>query len=149
MIGTKRGMTTSLRMLGVDVGEVWYGLALSDTLGLVCTPLDTLEADWDRVAEQIAAIAERNRVARIVVGIPVSLDGKVKGSAKRSRHTIRLLRKIVEVPVVGWDERFTTAEAIRYLRESGSSSRQIRGKIDSAAAAILLESYISSLRSVS
>ncbi len=132
-------------MLGVDVGEVRIGLALSDPTGSIVTPLKALDARGaPHDQERIASIASEHEAATIVVGLPISMDGTVGSMARKVQAFCRLLRELTDLPVQTIDERLTTAEAEMRLRAAGVQPSRDKGRLDSAAAAIILESYLAS-----
>ena len=138
---------TSWKMLGVDLGTVRIGVAVSDETGTVCTPRKVILAQGDKNDMlTLARIAEHENATSIVVGIPLSLEGKYGIQAKKARSVMTRLRKFTSLPVVGWDERLTTSQALRLLRENNVKGKDARLKVDSAAAALMLDSYISYLR---
>ena len=134
-----------LRVLGIDHGQKRIGVALSDAMGMLASPLTTIEHTSD--AEDVNAIVtliEQNRVSEIVVGIPISLDGSIGSQAKRAAYFARLIAKHSNKPVETIDERFSTQEAKRKIQESGRQRSKDKGRLDSAAAAVLLQSYLDS-----
>lgn len=128
-------------MLGVDVGEVRVGLAASDPRGVLAHPVATLArdqesgTDLDRIVEEAL---EREAVL-VVVGLPRSLSGEEGVAAQRARQYAVALQRRLQVPVRLWDERLTTVDAHRSLRESGVKGRDQRGIVDQAAATLILQ----------
>lgn len=128
-------------LLGVDVGEVRVGLAASDPGGVLALPVATLArddldgTDLDRIVREVV---ERGAVG-VVVGLPRSLSGEEGVAARRARRYARTLQRRLEVPVRLWDERLTTVDAHRSLRDSGVRGRDQRGIVDQAAAALILQ----------
>ena len=125
------------------MGDARIGLAVSDPTGIVCSPIAALTrtGEGDDIAA-VLRVAEREGAGRIVVGLPLSLDGS---HGPRARLTLRFtsaLRAAAEIPVDSWDERFSTAEAERRLRDAGVQPSRDRARLDSAAAAIILEAYL-------
>lgn len=134
-------------MLGVDLGERRIGLAVSDPTGLLAGALRVLQSQGR--ARDVAAVAEVAReegVEAVVVGVPVSMDGSYGPMAEKSRKFGDMLAEQLGRPVVYWDERLTTTEASRYLRDAGMRAEKRRQTIDAAAAAVLLQSYLDYLR---
>ncbi|MBN4064159.1 Holliday junction resolvase RuvX [Dehalococcoides mccartyi] len=136
------------RLLGVDYGEARIGLAISDPTGLIASPIDAVKAAGSEDAVNIARIATEREARGIVVGLPLSLDGSQGPAARKVNGFCARLRKTTDLPVFTWDERMTTVEAHTLLREAGKSPSRARGaargKIDSASAAIILNSYMQS-----
>lgn len=136
-----------LRMLGLDVGERRIGMALSDPTGTLASPLPAirrrnLEEDLRVVVEQAA----RHEARAIVVGIPISLSGRLGPQARVIRDFSDALARVSPVPVHHQDERFSTTEAERLLREGGHEPSREKGLVDSASAAVILQSYLDVLR---
>lgn len=135
-------------LLGVDVGQVRVGLAASDGIGLLAHPVETvrrdeeLRTDLDRIAEEVRG---RSAVA-VVVGLPISLSGQEGSAASRARRYAVALQRRLEVPVLLRDERLSTVDAHRALRESGVPGRDQRGVVDQAAAVVILQSALDARR---
>ncbi|MDG0865917.1 Holliday junction resolvase RuvX [Candidatus Lucifugimonas marina] len=136
------------RLLGVDYGEARIGLAISDPTGLIATPIEAIKAAGAADAANIARVAVEQEARGIVVGLPLSLDGSQGPAARKVNAFCDRLRKATDLSVITWDERMTTVEAHSLLREAGKSPSKARGaargKIDSASAAIILDSYMQS-----
>ena len=135
------------RILALDVGEARIGLAVSDETGTLATPAEAIKrADPESDARAVIAAAERVGASRIVVGMPVSLNGTYGPQARRVQGFRRILIEATDLPVESWDERFSTVEAERRLRESGVEPSRDRARLDSAAAAIILQSFLDQTR---
>lgn len=133
---------TDKRVLGIDPGEVRIGTALSDPLGIIAQPhsvIDRREADPH---VEIARIVDEYEVSVIVVGLPTNLDGTEGVSANRARSLADALAEAVDVPVVLWDERFTSVQAERSLIEAGVRRSERKEARDKVAAALLLQGYL-------
>jgi putative holliday junction resolvase len=136
------------RVLGVDVGTVRVGLALSDATGTLASPLETLRraknhADLDR----LAALVVEHEVTEVVVGEPVHLSGASGASAEDAgNYAQELADRIPDVPVILIDERLSTVTAASHLREGGIDSRKQRAVIDQAAAVVILQQFLDSRR---
>ncbi|REF38252.1 Holliday junction resolvase RuvX [Thermasporomyces composti] len=133
--------------LAVDVGEVRIGVARSDPSGTLAVPLETIRrgpGDLDR----IAALAAESEAVEVVVGLPVSLSGKEGPAASKVRaFASDLARRLSPLPVRLVDERLSTVGAHQAFRARGLSTRQTRGRVDQAAAAIILQSALDAERS--
>jgi putative Holliday junction resolvase len=132
------------RVLGIDLGEARVGVALSDDLGLLAHPLETINVSRRDPCERIAELAREKQVEAIVVGVPRNMDGSFGPAALKARELIERLRECVSCEVIPWDERLTTVAAERALREAGRKAKEQRSVIDQAAAQILLQSWIDS-----
>ena len=140
-------MTTG-KILALDVGERRVGLAISDPTGLLASPFGFVERGPDDISD-IARIAEDNEVVEIVVGLPITMSGESGAQAGRVRAFIRDLRRVTDIPITTLDERLSTVQAERMLRDSGRSARsrsRERGRVDAAAAAVILQARLDSRR---
>jgi putative holliday junction resolvase len=132
------------RVLGIDLGEARVGVAISDDLGLLAHPLETIDATRRDPCDRIEELARERQVDAIIVGVPRNMDGSFGPAALKARELIERLRERVSCNVIPWDERLTTVAAERALREAGRKAKQQRSVIDQAAAQILLQSWIDS-----
>jgi putative Holliday junction resolvase len=134
------------RRLGVDVGAVRIGVAVSDRDGLLATPLETVQAD-DGALARLRALATEHEIVEAVVGLPRSLSGSEGPAAAKARQFARrLARTIHPIPVRLVDERLTTVTATRGLRESGVHGRKARTVVDQVAAAVILQNALDAER---
>lgn len=134
-----------MRALGLDIGEKRIGVAVSDPSGRVATPVTVLQASGRTPVErEIARLIVDYEVARIVVGLPLSMDGTEGPQARRVRVVAARIASAVEIPVEFMDERLSSAEAGRRMREVGASERDQRGSKDMVAATIFLQAYLDS-----
>lgn len=131
------------RALGLDLGSVRVGLALSDPLGLTAQPYGRLpRRDLDRDLAPLLTLAKEREVATFVVGHPLLLSGKAGAGAEDAERFAERLRRAVAIPVVLWDERLTTVQAERSLREGEVRGRRRREVVDATAAALMLQSWL-------
>ena len=132
-----------MRLLCLDVGERRIGLAVSDLGGAMATPAGFIQRT--RLSHDIARVLEaasEKQAEGIVVGVPLSLNGTVGPQAKRVRSFIRALRRETDLFLDTVDERFSTAEAERLMRQAGRSPSRHKGDVDAAAAAVMLQQYL-------
>jgi putative Holliday junction resolvase len=136
------------RVLCIDYGEKRLGLALSDELRITAQPLGLIEVGGGKtgIEEVIALIAEHD-VAEIVLGMPFTLSGEIGRAASQVLHFARELRHRTGLSVATCDERFSTVEGERVLIEGGVKRKKRKKKVDSVAAAIVLQSYLDARRS--
>ena len=134
--------------MALDVGDRRVGIAFSDPTGTLATPFGAVERGESDV-DEILRLAEREGAGAIVVGMPYTLAGARGEQAAKTSAFVRALRdKARGVPVSTLDERLSTAQAQRLLRESDSGRRktrrrqQDRGRTDAAAAAVILQGYL-------
>lgn len=140
-----------MRTLGVDLGDVRIGLAVSDPGGLVATPLETIPAgdasDAEALGRRLAGIAEREGAERVVIGLPRALSGREGQPAQHARAVAEHVAAVGDVDVELWDERFTTVEAERSMIEGGTGRRERRQAVDRVAATLILQAYLDAQRS--
>lgn len=123
-------------------------MALSDPSSFLASPLGfirrkQLKLDVDRILK----VVDECDVKKIVVGLPLSMNGEVSAQTMRVQLFLEILREISPVRVEDWDERLSTWEAERMLREAGRKPSQDRGRSDAAAAAVILQRYLDEMRS--
>jgi putative Holliday junction resolvase len=131
------------RLLGVDYGHVRVGLSVSDADRVIASPLATYSRrDAEQDAAWFRARAAEHQIVEIVVGLPVHLDGREGAKAAEARAFGRWLNDVTGLPVVFWDERFTTVEAEGFLTAAGLTNKRRKERRDRVAAQILLQSYL-------
>jgi putative holliday junction resolvase len=131
------------RVLAVDPGSRRVGLALSDELRRLASPLRTLDAEpAETLAERVAAVAREVGAVELVVGLPTNLDGTAGEAARSARALADGLKKSTRLPVSLQDERLSSVAAERHLVGSGVRRRQRRGLVDQLAAALVLETFL-------
>jgi putative Holliday junction resolvase len=131
------------RLLGIDYGTVRVGLAVSDADRRIASPLATYSRrDPGQDAAWFRALIAEEEIGQIVIGLPVHLSGREGQKAMEARTFGRWLGKVSELPVVFWDERFTTVEAEGQLLAAGLTNKRRKARRDRVAAQILLQSYL-------
>lgn len=134
-----------MRILALDYGTVRIGVALSDELKMLATPLEYLPAEpFAKLVERLRQLIREKEVELILVGLPRNMDGTYGPAALKVQEFVAALRSALTVPIQTWDERLTSVQAHRYLAEGGVRARDRRQKVDQMAAAILLQSYLDS-----
>ena len=133
-----------MRAVGVDLGEKRNGVAISPSAATLATTYAVLIRSGRREHDhaKIRAIVEEVEAELVVIGLPLSLDGTEGPAAKSARIEAGLIAEATQVPVQLQDERLTTVEAERILKEQGLDTQQRRQIIDKVAAAILLQAWI-------
>ena len=137
------------RVLGVDLGSRRIGLALSDPLGVMASPLAVIERRGDVRADHRAILeaAREAEVERIVVGLPVSLSGRLGPAARAaSSEVAELVAAAGDLPVETYDERLTTVTAERALAAGGVRGQARRRVVDKVAAAVMLQAWLDGRR---
>lgn len=135
------------RVLGLDVGTRRIGVALSDALGMLASPLTTLNAiPRERVMHEIDRLVREHEVAEIVVGLPLTLRGEIGPQAESIQTFVRDLATVCSVPMALFDERLSTAAAEQMLRDLGVKPEKRKQQIDQMAASIILQDYLDHTR---
>jgi putative Holliday junction resolvase len=135
-----------LRILALDLGKRRIGVAVSDGLGLTAQGMETIQCRNKRTdLGAIARIVAEREVSLILVGHPLNMSGQAGAQAEWVEAYAQTLERELKLPVKLWDERLTSAEASRLLRESDAHPDRKSGTVDRMAAVILLQSYLDSL----
>lgn len=140
------------RIVGIDYGLTRIGLSLSDEQKIIATPLITFVADKKsemtvlKLLKELTTHAEthRYRIEEIVIGLPLLMNGKKGFLADEVLHFIELLHLHTSIPITSWDERLSSVQADRALRESNMTRKKRSKTVDSVAALIILQSYLNS-----
>ena len=138
-----------MRILGLDLGTITLGVAVSDELGWTAQGLETIAIDTERGdygLERLRALIDEYGVDAIVVGWPKNMNGTLGPRAEASERFAAKLREEFSLPVVLWDERLSTMAAERMLIAADVSRKKRRKVIDKMAAAVILQSYLDSKR---
>jgi putative Holliday junction resolvase len=132
-----------MRVLALDPGTQRIGVALSDELGVIAQPMGYWPAEsMAGIIETLREWVKTKEVGLILVGLPRNMDGSLGPAARQAEQFMGRIRAAIPVPVQPWDERLTTAQASRLLIESGVRRNKRKEKVDSLAAAIMLQSYL-------
>ncbi len=138
------------RVMGVDFGLARIGIAMTDPTRTLASPFEVLaEKDKGQQIKRVVALAEAHEVAAFVVGIPFMLDGSAGDMAIIAEKYAAKLERVTGLPVVRWDERYTSAEAEERLalsdprgKRRGKDGRGHKGRLDMYAAAVLLQDWL-------
>jgi len=132
------------RIMAIDFGERRIGLAVSDPLGITAQGLPTIDTRKTKdVLSHIRAIIEDKQVTKIVVGMPRNMDGSVGFKGEEVNKFIRELSQRTGMDVQTWDERLTTVQSLRSMREMGVKQKK-KGTADRISATLILQSYLDS-----
>lgn len=133
-----------MRVVGIDLGARRIGVAVSDATGTLASPHLVVRRSGDVGADhrRLAAVVAEVGAERVVVGLPLSLDGGAGPAARAAAAEAEALAAVVGVPVETYDERLTTVSAQQALRAAGTRGRRQRDVIDKAAAAVLLQAWL-------
>jgi putative Holliday junction resolvase len=136
-----------MRILALDIGEKRCGLAISDASGAVASPLTVLEAKAVlSCAPAFQRILQDHEPQMLLCGLPLSMSGEPGPQAQRIQQQAQELAQRIGLPLKFSDERLSSAQAKRALRQSGHNERSMRGKVDMIAATLFLQSYLDSQR---
>ena len=133
--------------MALDVGGRRIGVALSDTMRVIASPLTTLRAEpRARALAELAKLIRDYEVVELVVGLPLTLSGEVGPQAKLVQMFAEELARTIAVPVRLFDERLTTVAAERMMLDLGMKPEQRKARIDQLAASIILQDFLDSIR---
>jgi putative Holliday junction resolvase len=131
------------RLLGIDYGTVRIGLALSDPTRTLASPLTFLDNNSPpQVISAMSALIETHQITGLVIGMPRNMDGTYGPSAQKVRDFIAQIQKSISLPITPIDERLTTAQASKQLSGIGLNQKQLRKKVDSSCASLILQQYL-------
>jgi len=132
-----------MKIMAVDYGDAGTGLAVCDRTETLASPVGTLqEKSMAKVAEKIVYASREFEVGMVVLGLPVNMDGTEGARAQKTRKLGGMLEKIIDLPVVYWDERNTTKSAETLLSATNTYGKKRKELLDTVAASIILESYL-------
>jgi putative Holliday junction resolvase len=130
------------RVLGLDLGDARIGVAISDDARRMAVPLGTVRTGAPADVRAIADLVREHEVTLVVVGHPLLLSGKAGERAHHAERFAAALTGLLDVPVFLQDERLSTVEAERALRETGASGRERRRAVDRSAATVILQAWL-------
>lgn len=138
------------RLVGIDFGMARLGVAISDERQIIATPFQTIQAEKKteltiaKILALLSQIQESHHceIEEIIVGLPLMMNGRTGFQADEVKHFVQLLAKSTPIPVRMWDERLTTVQAERSLRESQMTRKRRSKVVDIVSAAIILQSYL-------
>ncbi len=130
-----------MRILGIDHGDVRIGIAMSDETAFLASPLTTVQNGKNAV-DEIVALVQEHGVEKIVIGLPLNMNGSCGPATKKVRAFVKKLSGKTDVPIFEMDERLTTVTAHQNLREAGLDGRQRKSVVDMAAAQIILQDWL-------
>ena len=130
------------RVLGLDLGDARIGVAISDADRRLAVPLGTVKAGAPQDIKAISKMVADNDVSLVVVGHPLSMSGAAGERAHHAERFAGALGGVLPVPVLLHDERLSTVEADRALREAGAPGRRRRRTVDQSAATVILQAWL-------
>ena len=132
-------------IISVDYGDKRTGIAICDKLEMLASPVCVI-TEWNQevLAKKIVEIANEKKADQIVVGLPKNMDGSMGFRSEACQTLGTLIQRLIEIPVVYWDERLTTVSAHRILSENNVRGKKRKNVVDAVAADIILQDYIDS-----
>lgn len=134
------------RLLGIDYGKVRIGVAVSDTTRLISRPLCTLEYKKDFIDKLQKELKPLLPIDLVIIGLPLLMSGKDSPMTEEVRKFSEYLHQALRIPVKLWDERLTSLQVEREMRDSGMKRKERASHSDTMAAALILQSYLDSQR---
>jgi len=145
-LNIKTGHKTGQRILGLDLGSKTIGIALSDTMQQVATPLETLKrTKFTADAERLLALASEFDIAAFVIGLPLNMDGSEGPRIQATNAFVRNMSRKTPLPFIAWDERMSTVAVERVLLDADSSRAARARVIDKMAAGYILQGALDRL----
>ena len=134
-----------MRILALDHGTVRIGVAVSDEMKMIATPLEYIPAEpFAGFLARLKEILREKEVEMILIGMPRNMNGSYGPAALKVQEFVAVLKTGITTPIKLWDERLTSTQANRFLIQGGVRRADRKQKVDKAAAAILLQSYLDS-----
>lgn len=138
-----------MRVMGLDYGSKTVGVAISDPLGITAQGIETIERKEEnklrKTLARIEALVKEYEVEKIVLGFPKNMNNTIGERAEKSLELKAMLERRIGIPVIMWDERLTTVEAERTLKESNVRRENRKKYVDKIAAVFILQGYLDSL----
>ena len=138
-----------MRVLGLDLGSKTLGVAISDPLRMIASPLKTIfftEDDYEEALTFVSEIIITEKISEVVLGLPRHMNGDIGIRGEISISFKKLLEEALSITVVLWDERLSTKAATRSLITANVSRKKRKKVVDQVAAVVILQSYLDSLR---
>jgi len=133
--------------LGIDYGERRTGVAVSDPMGILASPVKVItEINKKKLAASLCAVAKERKAEKLILGLPLRTDGTKGDKALACEALAQYLRLQSGLPVELWDERFSTVMAHQALGAAQVKAKDRRGVVDAVAAVVILQSYLDSKR---
>ena len=140
------GDKKTMRIMGLDIGSKTIGIAISDELGFTAQGLKTIiRKRMEEDLKEIDTIISQFKIEKIVVGLPKNMNGTLGKQAEIVLQWIKNLKNKIQLPVVTWDERLSTVEALKTLLEADLSRKKRKKVIDKLAAVIILQGYLNQM----
>jgi len=134
------------RIMSLDYGTVRIGIALSDPMQIIANPFKVIQNSGEEVFSEINSIIKSENVGKIILGLPVNLEGKDTKKTIEVRDFFEKLKNRFSIPIIYWDESYSSVEAEEMLKKMGKSIKESRKVVDKFAASIILKSYLDSIQ---
>jgi len=135
-----------MRLLGIDYGDKHIGLAVSDPMLLTAQALESYQTqNKSKDMEFFRNLISKYKITQIVIGLPLRMDGSEGNRVKKTKKFASRLKNHLDIPIVYWDERLTTKQASRIMRDKGISNKKKKKLVDQISAVLILSSYMDSL----
>jgi len=134
------------RIMSIDYGTVRIGIALSDPLQIIANPFRVIQNSGEEIFSEINSIIKSEKVGKIILGLPVNLEGKDTKKTIEVRDFFEKLKNWISIPIIYWDESYSSVEAEEILKKMGKSIKESRKVVDKFAASIILKSYLDSIQ---
>ena len=132
-----------MRVLGIDYGDARIGIALSDELEILASPLQTYKSQSMRKdIDYVASVAKENNCGKIVIGLPLNMNGTEGARVEKTKAFGKVLEKVAGLPVVYKDERLTTVQVERVFDQANVKKDKRKQIVDKTAAVLILQSYL-------
>ncbi len=142
----RAALPTQSRLIGLDVGETTIGIALSDAMRTIASPHDTINrSKFTKDAGTLKQLVEAQKVGGLVIGYPVNMDGSEGPRCQSTRTFVSNLQKVIDIPMLLWDERMTTMAVERVMLDADMSRARRAELVDKLAASYMLQGFLDSL----
>ena len=134
-------------IMSVDFGDSRTGIAVCGKSELIASPVTVIqEKDFDKCIEKTAALAKEQRAEQVVVGYPKNMNGTIGPRAEKAQILSEEIKKLIDIPVILWDERLTTVSAHNLMNETNVRGQKRKDSVDSISAAYILQGYLDSIK---
>lgn len=135
------------RVLGLDVGEKTIGLALSDTLWTIATPMETIRrSKFSKDILRLESIIQDEKVGVLIIGLPINMNGTEGPRCQSTRQFAENVNQYIDIPIVFWDERLSTSAVTRTLIEADVSRKKRAQVVDKMAASFILQGALDAMK---
>ena len=135
------------KILGIDYGDRRTGFSISDDLGIIASPIGTYTADGMReIVDYVETLVSKYGVEKIVLGLPLNMDGTEGDRAAKSRRLAGVLTKVTGLEIILKDERLTTVSALKVLDEASVKGDKRKNTVDTMSAQIILQAYLDTIK---